>query len=260
MPPVNPQRPRVHVHVPFASFGKYLDVLRAHRLSVELYISSRYIDEVTEKDLHDINEAMDWEHTLSIHGPFMDLSPGAVDSKVAAVSLERYLQVISFAEVLKPEVVVFHSGYEKWKYADETGLWLEQSLKTWRAVMDRAGKSGVKVAIENIVDERPDHLRLLAEAVGHPQFGLCLDVGHREIFSGLSITDWVDGMHPYLFELHLHDNMGSADEHKPLGEGSVDFKALFLRLKELSISPVHTLEAHTAEEALRSLKNLNKYI
>jgi len=261
MPSETKQTPRVHVHVPFIDFGKYEPILREHRLSVELYIGSQAVDSITEEDLHAVKDNMDWEHTLSIHGPFMDLSPGAIDAKIAATSLERYLQVISMAEILRPEVVVFHSGYEKWKYAGEINLWLDKSLSTWRAVMERAEKCGVRVAIENIVDERPDHLRLLAERMDHPLFGLCLDVGHREIFSELPIAEWVSGMHPYIFELHLHDNMGGSDEHKPIGEGRIDFRSLFSKLEELHApGPVHTLEAHSAVEALLSLENLKKYI
>ncbi len=260
MPPDSPPARRVHVHVPLADYGRYEAMLRARRLSVEFYIGSHVVDKVTGDDLRRLARSMDWERTLSIHGPFMDLSPGAVDPKVAAVSLERYLQVVSFAEILKAEAVVFHSGYEKWKYAGEIGLWLDRSLSTWRAVMRRAGDAGVRVAVENIVDERPDHLRLLAGEVNHPLFGLCLDAGHREIFSGLKIEDWVDGMHPFIFELHLHDNMGVSDDHMPMGRGRIDFPALFGRLKGLSVNPVYTLEAHSPEDALASLKNLEGYV
>ena len=260
MPPERNKQPRVHVHVPYYRFKEYEQTLRDNRLSVELYIGSFNIDQVTPADLESLKRDMDWEHTLSMHSPFMDLCPGAIDSKIAAASLERYLQVISFAEILKPEVVVFHAGYEKWKYAGEIDLWLGQSIKTWAKVMERAERTGIRVAIENIVDEEPGHLRLLAERMGHPLFGLCLDVGHREIFSKLTVGDWVAGMHPYIFELHLHDNLGGKDDHMVIGEGKVDFPALFAKLAELDINPVYTIEAHSAPEALKSRDVLGKYL
>jgi len=252
--------PKVHVHVPYAQFNKYLPMLRERRLSVELYLNSGSMDTITEADLHGLVREMDWAHTLSVHGPFMDLSPGAVDSKIAAASLERYFQLISFCRILKPEVVVLHSGYEKWKYAGEVRLWLDKSRETWLKVMDAAEGTGVKVAIENIVDEEPGHLRQLVEEVAHPMFGMCLDVGHREIFSKLPIASWVTGMHPHIFELHLHDNNGDADSHLPIGSGRVDFGSLFDTLKRLSVSPVYTIEAHNAPDALASIENLSKYL
>jgi sugar phosphate isomerase/epimerase len=258
--PASASLSRVHIHVPYAKFHSYGKVLRGLGTGVELYIDSRSMDEVTEADLHGVLRALAEDQPLSIHAPFMDLCPGAIDSKVAAASLERYLEVMSAAEVLKPKVIVFHAGYEKWKYAGEVELWLTQSLKTWRAVVGKAEKLDVKVAIENIVDEAPAHLSLLAREMDHPLFGLCLDVGHREIFSSLPIDAWVEGLHPHIFELHLHDNNGQTDEHLVIGEGRVDFKGLFASLKKLSIDPIYTLEAHSEEEALRSLENLKEYL
>ena len=260
MPDTKPHGRRVHVHVPYADFDKYSSFLRENRLSVELYIGSHVIDGITDADLEDLKRAMDWEHTLSIHSPFMDLSPGAVDSKIAAATLERYMQVMDIAAVLRPEVVVFHAGYESWKYGGDVSLWLGQSLKTWRRVMERASALGVKVAIENIVDAGPAHLKLLAREMAHPLFGLCLDVGHREIFSPLPIKDWVDGMHPYIFELHLHDNAGVNDDHLAIGQGKIDFGSLFARLRELAAEPVYTIEAHSEQDALKSLKVLDGYL
>jgi len=215
---------------------------------------------MTEARLHEVREAMDWGGTLSVHGPFMDLSPGAVDSKIAAATLDRFMQVMVFLEVLLPDVVVFHSGYEKWKYAGEVELWLGQSVKTWSAVMEKASRIGVKVAIENIVDTEPDNLCALVDRMADPDFGLCLDVGHRELFSELSIGDWVDGMGGRILELHLHDNHGTGDDHLPIGDGRVDFGTLFDRLKALPIDPVYTLEAHSTGDAALSLERLGGYL
>ena len=260
MPDTPSMRPKVHVHVSYSLFDKYAAFLRENKLSIELYLNSGSMNTITGPDLQYIKDALDWEHTLSIHGPFMDLSPGAVDSKVAEASLYRYMQVLSFSEILKPEVVVFHSGYEHWKYAGNVELWLSQSLKTWRTVMEKAETLGIKIAIENIVDTEPAHLRQLVERMDHPLFGLCLDVGHREIFSQMTVDEWVDGMFPYLFELHLHDNCGVGDDHSPIGDGNIDFGGLFRKLGDLGVNPVYTLEAHSPEDAFKSLQALGKYI
>ena len=252
--------PRVHVHVPLKDFHTYLPFLRERRLSMEIYFGTTYMDSITVPELQSIRDAIDWDCTISVHGPFLDLCPGALDTRIAAASLGRFLQTTEFAKILRPDVVVFHSGYEKWKYAGNVPIWLEQSLKTWRAVMPLAEASGIKIAIENIVDAEPDHLKLLADEMAHPLFGLCLDVGHRELFSKLTPAEWVEGMLPHIFELHLHDNLGEADDHMPIGDGRIDFGGLFDRLRMSGLEPVYTLEAHSPEDAVRSLEAIGRYI
>ena len=75
----------------------------------------------------------------------MDLSPGAVDSKVRAVTMERFNHVLNIAEDLKVKAVIFHSGYEKWKYALNIGLWLEQSLLTWRPLVKKQRRLALRL-------------------------------------------------------------------------------------------------------------------
>jgi len=255
-----PNAPRVHVHVPFDSFWQYHPLLAERRLSIELYFGTNSVDRINRDDVAAVRDAMDWAHTLTVHGPFMDLPPGALDARVAEASLSRYLDVVELSSVLDPEAIVFHSGYEGWKYAHNVGVWLEPSVKTWKKVVGKAESHDIRIAVENIVDTAPDHLKLLAQEVDHPLFGLCLDVGHREIFSSLPIQTWVDVMHPYIQVLHLHDNTGEFDDHAPIGDGSVDFDGLFARIRELGIDPVYTLEAHTAEDAFVSLERLSGYL
>ena len=112
----------------------------------------------------------------------MDLSPGAVDSKVRHVTMERFYHVLDIAKELKVKCVVFHSGYEKWKYALNIGLWLEQSLLTWRPLVKKAEEIGVKIALENIFEDEPENLRLLMEKMGNNSFGICFDSGHFNLF------------------------------------------------------------------------------
>ena len=104
------------------------------------------------------------------------------------------------------------------------------------------------------------HLVRLAEEINHPLFGLCFDIGHRELFSKLTPVEWLEPMAPWLFELHLHDNLGIEDDHLPIGGGKIEFGEFFERLRELGLNPVYTLEAHSEKDALASLANLRKFI
>jgi sugar phosphate isomerase/epimerase len=187
----------------------------------------------------------------------MDLSPGAVDSKVRAVTIERFSQIFNIAETLKPKVIVFHSGYEKWKYASKIDLWLEGSLITWKHLLPRAEEQGIRIAIENIFENDPINLRFLMEKMGSQYFGVCFDTGHFNLFSATPLEEWLQQLKPYIIELHLHDNNKSADNHRAIGDGSFDFDTLFPLLKGRNL--VYTIEAHTKEDVFKSLERLKTY-
>ena len=63
----------------------------------------------------------------------------------------------------KVKAVVFHSGYEKWKYSLKPELWLNASIETWRPLLKRADDAGIKIAIENILEDEPANLKLLMQ-------------------------------------------------------------------------------------------------
>lgn len=205
-----------------------------------------------------LRDALDFGPSYTIHAPFMDLSPGAVDSRVMAATHERFEAVFDIAEIISPRAIVFHSGYEKWKYAHRVEVWLESSLSTWRKFIKRASGSGVKIAVENIFEDEPESLRLLMEELGSESFGICFDTGHFNLFSRRPLPEWLESLGQYIIECHLHDNDGSFDSHLPIGEGTFNFDELFLKLKGKAL--IHTIETHTPEGVLRSMERLKKYL
>lgn len=192
---------------------------------------------------------------MTVHGPFMDLSPGALDPLIRRVTVERFSQTLNIAGLLGAGNVVFHSGYEKWKYEHRTEIWLERSLRTWEPVVAQAEAKGLTISIENIFEEEPENLRMLAEAVSSRNFGLCFDAGHFNLFSTISLKQWLSIVSPYLLELHLHDNDGTRDSHLPPGKGVFDFKALFDNLEALGTDNfITTVETHSIDDVRESIR------
>ncbi len=247
-----------HINVPLRSFDKYLHFIRQERLNLEIYFDSNTADKITKEDILLLKDKLDYKPELSIHAPFMDLSPGGVDPKVREITFKRFSDLIGFSEILKPKTIVFHSGYDKWKYDSRVDIWLEGSLKTWRPLNKMASDLGVNIAIENVFEDEPSHLRLLMEEMGSGNFGLCFDAGHFNLFSSVSLKEWLRITKPYILELHLHDNDGGADSHLAIGEGNVDFQTLFNELKEKNC--LCTIEAHTIEGVKKSIENLQTFL
>lgn len=247
----------LHIHIPYKKVEEYLHLIRKQQLNLEIYFSAHVLDSLKESDVIKLKEKLDHNPSLSIHGPFMDLSPGTLDLKVRAVTIERFLNIFYIAEILKPSVIVFHSGYEKWKYSHRIDKWLEGSLVTWNHLLPKAKEKNIKIAIENIFEDEPTNLRVLMENVGSQNFGICFDTGHFNLFSKTPLKEWLNQLNPYIIELHLHDNNKNLDEHKAIGDGTFDFDTLFSTLIGKDI--LYTLEAHTPEDVLKSLERLKSY-
>ena len=244
----------VHAHIPYPRVGDYLPYLKKHRLDLEIYFPASSLDELRPEDIGVLKGNLDYNPSVSLHAPFMDMSPGAVDSKVRDVTAQRFSHVMDIAEVLSPKAVVFHSGYEKWKYGHRPDIWLEGSLRTWKPLIERADRLNVKIAIENIFEDEPSNLRLLMEELHSRSFGICFDTGHCNLFTTVPLRRWLDELKPYIFELHLHDNDKTADQHLPIGDGSFDFKGLFSALRDADC--LCTIEAHSPEGVMKSIERL----
>lgn len=245
-----------HIHVPFDKLDRHMDLILSKRLNLEIYFSSDSLDSLTAERLHELRRSLCYNPALSIHAPFMDLSPAAVDSRIRMATLERIEQTLKMADILRPLAIVFHSGYEKWKYAFDMNLWLDKSLETWRPVNDRFAAIGTKIAIENIFEDEPTNLRRLMEEINSDNFGICFDTGHCNLFTNVPLERWIEQLGRYIIEMHLHDNDTTADQHLPPGDGTFDFKKLFSLTGNRDI--IHTLEAHTPEHVVISIERLKK--
>lgn len=243
-----------HVHIPFDRIQEYIEFIIKNSLNLEIYFSSAILDTVSDASIFAVREMLEYNPSLSIHAPFMDLSPGAVDAKVREATINRFSHVLDISEILKPKAIVFHSGYEKWKYALNVDLWLEKSLMTWQPLNDRAAAMGIKIAIENIFEDEPTNLKMLMEKMNSENFGVCFDTGHFNLFSKAPLENWISSLKPYILELHLHDNDKTSDQHLPVCDGTFDFKAFFELLDDKNC--IYTLEAHSPENVLKSMKSL----
>lgn len=247
-----------HIHVPYEMLERYLPFIREEKLNLEIYFGSRGFDDLKKSDIINLKNKLDYNPQLTIHAPFMDLSPGAVDSKIREVTLKRFFDVIDFAEILKTKIVVFHSGYDRWKYDGRVDIWLEGSLKTWIPLNKKAEALGVRIAIENIFEDEPANLKLLVEEINSENFGICFDTGHFNLFSKMLLSDWLEMIKPYIIELHLHDNTKTKDLHLAIGEGNFDFRTLFRELQGKNY--IYTIEAYTKEDVIKSMERLKIYL
>jgi len=251
----------LHAHVPYSRLSENLEYVVANRINPELFFSAPALDQVVWEELaaqaHILHEA---GLATTIHAPFLDLNPGAIDPLIRQVTHTRFQQVFQAAEILKPRVIVFHPGYDDLRYGGSRLDWLKNSIDFWKEFVPRAKETGSIIAVENIFEKEPSTLRALLEAIDDPGFRHCFDVGHWNMFTSVTLEEWFADLGPFIAEAHIHDNHGQADEHLPPGEGQIDFKLLFALLERHAPDAVQTIEAHTLERMERALKTLKKHL
>ena len=252
---------RIQVNLPFPMLVENLEAVLVMGLQPEIYFSGFTLDRLSGTEVERTSKALRGKNTpVTFHAPFMDLNPGGVDEKIREITVLRFRQVLKLGPYFHPRNIVLHPGYDRWRYDDDVDLWLKNSLLTWKPLAEEAEALSVKMALENVFEEKPEPLRRLLDEVNSPFLGYCLDAGHGNLFSEVPLEDWVGVLGPRLLEVHLHDNHGHADEHLPLGQGSIDFPGLFSCMAEKKVRPVYTIEPHEIAHLQPSLEALREYL
>jgi sugar phosphate isomerase/epimerase len=251
----------IHVNVPYPMLLERVGFVIQKGLHPEIFFGSDDLDTYREKDARDLAETLRSNgREVTFHGPFMDLSPGAFDRRIREVTVDRLSKALELAGFFKPRTIVFHPGYEKWKYNGNARPWLESSLETWRPLAEKAGEMGVTLALENVYEESPEPLRLLLEEIDSPSLRFCFDTGHHHVFGKTPLLHWFETLGKYLAEVHLHDNHKELDEHLPIGEGGFDFEQFFKLLSVFKLDPIYTIEPHQEDHLWRGLKAAKRYL
>jgi sugar phosphate isomerase/epimerase len=115
---------------------------------------------------------------------------------------------------------------------------VETTVKVLRAVRSQVMDANAKIGIENHKDLQSWRTRELIEAAGREFVGSYLDTGNPVLVAEDPMTA-VEELGPYAVSFHLRDSVvyehkdGIAAQWVPLGEGTIDFKALIARASEI---------------------------
>ena len=115
---------------------------------------------------------------------------------------------------------------------------METAVKILREVRSQVMDAGIKIAIENHKELMAWQTRQLIETAGKEFVGSYLDTGNP-VFVAEDPMTTVEELGPYAVTFHLRDSVvyqhpdGVAVQWVPLGEGTIDFKALVARAAQL---------------------------
>lgn len=118
------------------------------------------------------------------------------------------------------DAIVMHMGHVP-DPVDEAKVYWNSLWRSLDELKPCARTHGIRIAIENGVFQQ---IRTVFQRYESSYVGLCYDCGHGNM-SGDGL-DETDALKDRLICIHLHDNDGVSDQHKPLFTGTVDWLRL----------------------------------
>jgi sugar phosphate isomerase/epimerase len=228
-------------------------------IGVEVFFGNNIIDEI---DTHEVKELgrqfRERGVRCTVHAPFADLSPGGFDKKIVAISRERLKKAVELAQLLGALGTVCHPGFDKWRFQGSEQLWLDTSIETWSELLKEADK-GFPIMLENIFEDDPATFVALFGYFKDKNLWFCFDTGHFNLFSRVSVEEWLLPLADRLKEFHLHDNHGKSDEHLPIGTGTFPFRSLKQLIKQVD-NPIFTLEPHGESVLGESIQSAKEFL
>ena len=199
------------------------------------------------------------------HGiwPTDDTSPTGLAEKRAF--LERGIHLMPHLGCRR---LVFHPDMPLGWDADDPDLVYRSNKETILRLLPHAERENVILCIENMPMKRISFSRVepmlaLVEEINHPLLAMCLDTGHAAVFSD-DCGDAVRRIGRRLEALHIHDNDGTADQHRLPETGVVNWGGFLTALREIGFQGSFSFEPGmpdgTREENLRALVAFGKKV
>jgi len=112
--------------------------------------------------------------------------------------------------------------------------------RTIEHVVDHAAERQITLVVEFPAALGPDAIVDLLESLDGAPVGVCVDTGHANLAVGA--PEAIDILSGYITALHLHDNNGREDSHRPPFAGTVDWPATLMALWKMGFAGPGILE------------------
>ena len=170
--------------------------------------------------------------------------------------LDFLRRTVDLAKELGSDAVSFWSGSRGPDLDDATALHL--LVEGCRSLCEHAEKRQVRLAFEPEPGMLIDTMELFAKLhglVGHPRFGLTIDVGHLHCLGEVPIANHLRRWREWLWNLHIEDMRQGIHDHLMFGEGEIDFASVLRALRDIDYDGGAHVElsrhSHNAVETAR---------
>jgi sugar phosphate isomerase/epimerase len=235
---------KIFATIPLRMVRRKVGFLRRNSLGAEIVLyDTNWICDYPAEEIAKLARLLsDAGIEVSVHGPVHDLNPGSLDVVVRDYTRHCYFKTLAVCRALGARSLVLHEGVNPLLPESALDKWLESSIRTWKPIVELAEQLPITIRLENMFVPSPKHVVALKNGLASDSVGICFDIGHFNVYSKASLSDWLNELGTDIVEVHLNDNMGTEDEHLALGKGTVDFRRFFRELAARNIKPQFTIE------------------
>lgn len=185
---------------------------------------------------------------LTLHGPFLDLNPTAFDSRILEVTQYRFSQAYEAGLQLGAKKIIYHTGFLPSVHFSDG--WDKRMAEFWNSFLE--DRKEIQILIENVLDPAPAPIKSVKSMVPASNFGLCLDIGHANCYSCVSVEQWISCYGSDLKHAHIHNNNGTRDSHHSLKDGTLCGQQVLELIRTAAPNADYTIECNTPSDVLSS--------
>ncbi len=215
------------------------------------------LDQERVKRLNEIRESRDLKFTL--HAPFANINIATLSPDMRRFTLDRLQRSIDCARELDCATLVMHPGLRTGLDGFYPGMGWELNVESVQNLLKLTRDVGVRIAVENcparygyLVSSVDEFSQFLDQVGG--DLGLVLDVGHSNI-DGITYA-LIKRLGRNIVHIHAHDNDGKRDLHLGVGYGTVDWKRLAHRIRQVEFDGVIIVESY--QHIMESISKLQE--
>jgi len=235
-------------------FDEYLEYAEKNNFNLEIasFAFTKVLDSNWQEILLGYKEKLKgFKGTVSIHAAFQDLLLHSRDKKVNATAKERFLLNLKIAESLEAKYIVFHGNFNPLVRHKTYGEnWVEQNCLFWA---DALSKYNLTILFENLWEPTPELFARLLDRINSPQFKICFDTGHWNIYSEVSMREWFSVLGKDIAYIHVNDNKKDVDNELVPGEGVIEWQEFSDLIGEFHLEPEIVFEVGALEKTRKAL-------
>lgn len=240
------------------------ELCKKNNLGIEVQsFSNPYIEEKREIIERYKKVLPEIKYGKSYHAPFWDLNLGTKIKELQDAMMKMYNEAYSIAKQLNCTEMIIHANYRPG--TDWYDGWIHRA-KSFLEEFLKDKDDLIRICIENQFESDSELFIRLIDEINDSRVKICLDIGHVNANSNMTLEDWIKTLNTRIAQYHLHNNHGKQtvygynkdDEHLAIDDGTIDISRTLELAEKYTPDAIWSIESKVKylEASVECLKKL----